>query len=59
MEKEILKNIRRDAPLPKGRKLGLGPTLATLKGAAVRLVVIDPVEKHGSWTDAAPALVTP
>lgn len=59
MERDILKNIPRGAPLPKGQKLGPGPTLATLKGAAVRLLVIDPVEKHGPGTDAAPALVTP
>jgi transposase len=59
MERDILKNIRRGAPLPKGQKLRPRSTLATLKGAAVRLLVIDPVKKHGPGTDAAPALVTP
>jgi hypothetical protein len=45
--------------LPKEQKLRESPTLATLKGAAVRLLVTDPVKKHGPGTDAAPALVTP
>jgi hypothetical protein len=33
--------------------------LAWLKGAAVSLLVIDSVKKHGPGTEADPALVTP
>jgi hypothetical protein len=50
---------------PKGRVPAQGAEtlgqslLVTLKGAAVCLLVIDPVKKRGPGTDVAPALVTP
>ena len=58
MERDILKHPKGHA-LPKEQKLRASPTLAMPKGAAVRLLVTDPVKKHGPGTDAAPALVTP